>query len=298
MAEPVLLYCVGATKAGTSWLYRALSEHPQTHLRGVKEAHYWDSFTPKSRANQVAALDRRHARLSHRLNEAGGRTGQVERLTRQLAEITALREVLQADREGDAAYAAWLFEGAEDARLVADLTPSYALLPEAQLERMLALHDDVRVIYLMRDPLSRLWSHSRMMAERRADTDETDLGPRANRILRRAVVMQAEPEITERGDYAAAVEKLRRLVPADRLRVEFAERMFTPEGWEDICRFLGLGPHPAPLEKKVHSGPRIEMRDDIGRRAMEYLDDQYRWVAENVGPLPAAWQANLARAEA
>lgn len=34
---------IGAQKSGTSWLYKALSEHPDIMFLGGKEVHFWDS---------------------------------------------------------------------------------------------------------------------------------------------------------------------------------------------------------------------------------------------------------------
>ena len=41
--EPTFLICTGATKAGTSWLYRYLLGHPDCHLRAIKELHFLNS---------------------------------------------------------------------------------------------------------------------------------------------------------------------------------------------------------------------------------------------------------------
>ena len=56
MAEPPVLFCVGATKAETSLLYRALHDHPGCALKSVKELHYWDTFVAEARVRQVQAL--------------------------------------------------------------------------------------------------------------------------------------------------------------------------------------------------------------------------------------------------
>ena len=42
--EPTLMFCIGATKAGTSWLHRYISNHPESHMRGIKELHYFDAL--------------------------------------------------------------------------------------------------------------------------------------------------------------------------------------------------------------------------------------------------------------
>jgi len=41
-------YCIGAQKAGTTWLHRMLKEHPQIYLPQVKEVHYWDLHSSRS----------------------------------------------------------------------------------------------------------------------------------------------------------------------------------------------------------------------------------------------------------
>ena len=40
--EPILLYGIGAQKAGTTWLFKQLERHPKVFLAQPKELHYWD----------------------------------------------------------------------------------------------------------------------------------------------------------------------------------------------------------------------------------------------------------------
>ena len=43
-----LLLCIGAQKAGTTWLADYLRDHPEVHLPPVKEVHFFDArFAPK-----------------------------------------------------------------------------------------------------------------------------------------------------------------------------------------------------------------------------------------------------------
>ena len=53
MAEPVVMYGIGATKAGTSWLYRYLAAHPDGYLRSIKELHFFDSHEKGIREGAV-----------------------------------------------------------------------------------------------------------------------------------------------------------------------------------------------------------------------------------------------------
>ena len=53
MADPNLLICVGATKAGTSWLYRYLHDHEECHVRAAKECRYFLTLHARNLMRQL-----------------------------------------------------------------------------------------------------------------------------------------------------------------------------------------------------------------------------------------------------
>ena len=296
MTAPRLMYCVGATKAGTSWLYRALHDHPDCALKSVKELHYWDTFDAVTRQKQLAALRGRAAEFEATRTgaEAEGRGWQVTNMTRRLADLAGLIDVLEGDRSHDAAYLDWIGQGALE-RLTADMTPNYAIVPDAKLERMAEIAPRAHWVYLIRDPLARLWSHIRMQALRQRQPHEIH-EEKANNTLWRILNKGQETHVLERGDYAGTVARLRRVVPDGHLRVEFCERLFTAQGWTSMCGFLGLAATRVDGQDPAHEGPKAVMRADLVPQAVRFLKDQYEWAAREMGPLPAAWQHNLARA--
>lgn len=297
MAAPTLLYCVGATKAGTSWLYRYLHDHPECAMPAVKEAHYWDTFAAGPRDKQVAAYRVRLREMRALKVEAtdAGRGWQVENLTRRVNEMKALIAALNGDRVGDTAYAAWLMDGRSEAAVVADMTPNYATLSDEKLARMRDLFPTTKFIYLIRDPLDRLWSHIRMQARRQRQDHEV-YAKKSNNILYRILNRGQETHILERGDYPKIIRKLRRVIPEGRLLVQFAEDLFTADGVAKLCAFLGIAPVKAEVTAPAHAGPQVVMLDKLRPRALGLLNEHYEWVARNIGPLPQRWQDNRARA--
>ena len=289
-----ILYGVGATKAGTSWLYRALHDHPDCALKAVKELHYWDTFEPEVRGRQVAALEARLAGYEAQRAEAlaADRGWQVTNMDRRIADLSGLLDVLTGDRAGDAGYLRYLSPGAA---LVADMTPGYSVLDTVTFARM-AQAPRALFVFLIRDPFARLWSHVRMQAERQKQPHET-FEEKANNILWRILHRGQETHVLARGDYPGTVARLRGAVPAARLRVEYCERMFTADGFADLCRWLGIAPHAADAEV-AHEGPKAAVKPELRARAVRFLKDHYDWAAREVGPLPQAWQDNLARAKA
>lgn len=291
-----MMFCVGATKAGTSWLYRALHDHAGCALRSVKEIHYWDTEDAALRDKQVQGLQTRFDSFMTQKGEAqdAGRGWQVKNMQRRLRDLSGLIDVIVGDRAGDAAYVDWMLERAEG-RLVADMTPNYAILPGAVLARMVARFPQAKWVYLIRDPLDRLWSHIRMQAKRQRQPGETH-DEKSNNTLWRILNKGHETHILERGDYAGTVARLRAAIPEGQLRVDYCERLFTPEGWADMCGFLDLNVTEVDGAEKAHEGPKARMKEPLKPQAIRFLRHQYDWAAQEMGPLPDNWQQNLMRA--
>jgi len=297
MATPTLLYGMGATKAGTSWLYRYLHDHPDCAMPAVKEAHYWDTFNADDLEKQLVFYRVRLREMRDAKVDAAdaGRGWQVENLDRRINQMKALVDTLEGDRTDDAAYFDWLLTGRSDARLVGDLTPNYATLSDDAIARMRDAQPASKFIFLIRDPLDRLWSHIRMQARRQRQAHEV-YEKKSNNILFRMLNRGQETHILERGDYPKIIRKLRRLIPEGRLLIEFTEDLFTPQGLARVCEFLGIRAAKSDVQQPVHEGPEVVMLDKLRPRALGLLNEHYEWVARNIGPLPQRWQDNQARA--
>lgn len=287
--EPTILFCVGATKAGTTWLYDHLAGHPDCHLRAIKELHYFDSVESGSFKRQLQ-LHRTYAdTLRKRLVKAEGKS--LKRATQKLQDVMAWHDVLVQKSENIAGYLSYLTQGREGRVLVGDITPSYATLPAGRLAQMAALAPGVRFVYLMRDPVSRLWSHIKMVARRAANA--ADAVPEACYALLEQVLDGARSGMTDRGDYAGAIARLNAAVEPSRLRVMFMEEMMTPAGMERLSAFLGIRPVEADFSRRVHAGPVLAMSDDQMRRARALLRPQYEFVARHYPELPENWRRNM-----
>ena len=177
-------------------------------------------------------------------------------------------------------------------RIVGEITPAYSLLPAHRLAHMAQLRADVRFVYLMRDPVDRLWSHVRMIAERRSESDEA--AAELARLILDRVLAGGEDHIAIRGDYRAALEKLAEAVAPERAFVCTCEDLFEGDALERLCAFLGIDYIPGDRRARVHQSISADMRPDQKARAVEFLRPQYEFVADRIGRLPPAWEANMA----
>ena len=274
MKVPHILFGVGATKAGTSWLHEWLAAHPGCHFRSVKEVHYFDTL-------ESGKVRERHAELeSERRRLIARKASEV-----RIRDVTECLSLFEKAPDGQA-YLTYLNGGRTTQTLIGDITPSYGLLPVGRLQMMAAL-GETRFLYILRDPATRLWSHVRMIAGRREPDGEVTKD-RAARILKRAL-RGDEDHIVIRGNYRGVMDRLAEAVPEARRLFVFFEELVSGEAVGRVCDFLGIAP-ARPLARVVHAGQPLPMEADQICAARAFLRDQYNYVESVMGRLPDAWR--------
>ena len=286
-SEPTYIFCIGATKAGTSWLYRYLADHPDCYFRTIKELHYFNKLTEQQFHQGAIALEPQIVRLET------GRTFATPtaalRTARKLVDLGDWKTVLDEGEVVLPAYRSFLSDGRGGKTHVGDVTPAYALLPPNRLKLLLKVGSDVRMVFLMRDPIARLWSHVRMTAMRTAPKAfSTEAPALLQRIL--AGEDRGEPKaIRARGDYKAILQQLGRAVEPARLLVMFYEDLMTVCGVTRLADYLGIARHPGKFGDRAFGGTSLALPEDLRKAALTYLRPQYDYVAKHHRPLPDAW---------
>ena len=285
MTEATLLFGIGAAKAGTTWLYRYLAGHPEVRLPAVKELHYFDTVETGKFDRQVTRMERECARRVERLPTGDARLDR--RLRREIGAYQGWLDVIRGGAN-DAGYVDYLTRTAGGARVVGDITPAYATLSAASFARMAALAPLTRFVFLLRDPLDRLWSNIRMAAARKGG----DLAATAADLLDRALA-GGDRTMTERCDYAGTLARLDAAVDPARVFTTFYETLFQPGTLARLCGFLGISERAADTGTRVHAGKELNMTEAQRARALAWLAPQYDAVARAMGPLPARWTDNM-----
>lgn len=167
---------IGAQKAGTTWLHEALRARDDIFLPPVKELHFWDQMLDLD----VSWIN--HIHSDQPVSNRWVRNVRKERRRRARSEPsqeeTELRDWMNTFVFGDLSMEWYrsLFDRHEPVR--GEITPAYAVLKEPVIERIRSELPDLRLVYLIRNPIEREWS-SAQMALRRLGWDPT-------RVLRAA----------------------------------------------------------------------------------------------------------------
>ena len=293
MADPTLLICVGATKAGTSWMYRYLHDHAACHVRSIKEYHYFSTFNPKKLMRQLKVLDRLVVQYEARLIEAEAADDiiRILSLSRRIDDTKALIMALSAERIDDSAYLEYLQAGRMDETVLLDVTPAYALLEPTEIARISALPIRVKLQYLMRDPLERLWSHVRMVAKRSMKEGQNFLLT-CQDILQRVLYNQEEAHIVIRGDYKSNISRFASVFDHSQFPIGFSENLQDGPKFDAMCSYWGIEAISPSQIKRAHVGLAAPFPEGLRRDTLEFLKAQYDFVADNFVELPANWQKN------
>lgn len=283
---------IGAQKSGTTWLGDYFSGHPDVHMSLKKEIHYWNVVRPPHDTFPAGGRETNRKRAERMLREGPFLKRTIRRFARR-QDIRALLAHASATEDTAAPYTSYadmLMLGYRKQPVAMEITPAYARLTRDTFAEMASLGNDVRFVFLMRDPVDRLVSgvrhHQRLHKGRDEVTTET-VENQLRRILR-----QEDHPMLDRSRYDRTIENLEAAVPAPHIFYGFYESFFDQAEIDRLCDFLGIRHHPAETDKKVFVGTdRTGLPNpDLIKEALKTLKPVYDFVAERFGQIPDAWQ--------
>ena len=281
---------IGAPRAGTTWLHANLKKHPEIWLTPVKEIHYFDSI---QRGALRGPFYRRHLRkragryLSRETYRDRWREG---RLFSELAWDIRFFVPPRTHR-----WYRRIFRPGPG-QIAGEITPAYSILKPELVEQVREVNPDLRIIYLLRDPVERSWSSAISgLARRRGRSPEkiTD-----KQLLRH---FQRQAHVL-RTDYLRTYENWERVFGRDQIFVGFLDEI--QEDPRDLLlrlyRFLGVTAAeehiPAGLGRKVNSSKEYStaIPENVRIHLAELYLPQLQELSARFGEPATAW---LRRAE-
>jgi hypothetical protein len=175
----------------------------------------------------------------------------------------------------------------------ADFSNLYALLPADAWARINGRIGRLRVLYTMRDPVQRLWSHTKFHLKVSGQSDALDTW-KAKDVAQ----FIRQPFIWENAEYGQAIRHMRNGLPHEALKFAWHEEIHQDECsfLAEIESFLEIGPHSYPedrLHRKVNATaprPVPEFFVDIVAKDVERIIQELTDLG--LSP-PASWQNSL-----
>lgn len=217
--------CIGAQKAGTSWLAQMLGQHPQVWIPPFKEVQYFNHrFIPGHR---------KWIAWHYRQKPQDIRDRHAKRGIPVPADLDAYLTGITRRKMFHNQWYKRVFAPAPPATMPVDITPEYSALPAEGVDYVARFMPRARIIYLIRHPVDRAVSQLRMNLRREGRHPEA---------LSDWMAEIDNPVLYERGDYAAYLPRWQARFP-DMLVLPFGRIARDPQGVMDaVERHLAIGP--------------------------------------------------------
>lgn len=271
----------GAMKAGTTWTYQMLDRHPEIFFSFEKEIHYFYAAhvdrSVLSDQNRMRNVRDKYARIDPEKNHALGVRNKLRWSANYL------------DGPVDDLWYRNLFLLRRGETYVADFSNLYALLPAEAWRQLAGRVGTLRVLYTLRHPIKRLWSHVKFHLEVTGQSHCLDTwGPDDfDRFARK-------PFIWDNAEYGRALGRMQQALPGEAFLPIFFEDIHADRAGflARVETFLGIAPfsYPADLiDRKVNTTASRPMPPFF----REIFADDARRIAGEVSEaglsLPESW---------
>jgi Sulfotransferase family len=265
-ARPDFL-CVGAQKAGTSWLYRQLEPHPDFWMPPLKELHYLDNLNRTKRHRPPRSKDERDAYFLESIKNLS----------------------MQRHIDLDSYGRLFCHKGP---LLSGDISPAYSTLTDEIIERVVDHFPNLKVVFLARDPVERAWSQLSMgvrlgMISRFDATDPEEV---VCNLLIPGVLVRSHP--------SKIVARWKRYVRPENFRVYFFDDL--KENPADlrrsILRFLGGDPDKPsgglnPHDNNDAGREKLRLTAKVRDRMAQFFEQELKACASELGGRAKSWPA-------
>ena len=265
MAYPNFLG-IGAQKSASTWLHSCLKRHPDVYLPPMKEIHYFDGTNiPKRSKRQFRRIVRR----------------------RNFGTLWWLFKYAYGRPKNDAWYGSLFPRNGYKA--VGEITPGYSALGDEQVRHVGSLMPDARIIFVMRNPVDRVWSAVRW---------------HFGTVKRRPLETLTEEEMLEfvdrestvrRTSYLDTMETWERHYPREQILYGYFEDIReNPEHFlKSICDFLSIEYDRSiftdVVARKRGGSPRLEMPEAVKRHVRDRYDGMIHRMADRGCEVPKSW---------
>lgn len=285
---PTLLFGVGAQKSGTTWLYNLLKTHPECHCSETKELHYFDVLHRKGEqthlTQRVELLQKLTARAAMAKEPTRGN------LKEQMNRISRLIDMYPEKSGNHSKYLSILLDGYVGQKIACDITPSYSTLDRVIFREMSSLGPS-QFIFIMRDPVDRMWSQIRMaVAHSTAKLSDEAF---QDACVARARDLHASGRLPKipRANYDRTMVELEAVIPSDKIMYIIFEKMFDPEAITRLWRFLRVQSIDIEAKIPANTGKSASLPADVEHLLFEGLRHQYEVVFNRFGmDVPAEWR--------
>ena len=281
---------VGCQRGGTSWLHDQLKKSRNVDFGFIKEYHVFDVlYVPECRGFLDGKL-KKLQHIPHDIAQLSKQSQLLEHLTSLSKQSQLLKHLtfyLDTQNYYDYFDCLWR-KGGVDVTTVGDITPSYSSLPIEALSEIKsdleARGFNVKVIFLMRDPIERSWSQVRMVRRNRLRKNPAFKLPDEQKELEN-MFKTRQCEIRTR--YEITVKNLELVFDPGNIFYAFYEELFENKTIANLKSFLNLSDCTVDIDQKINISEKneslLELDEELALRIFNHYRETYEFCQSRFG---------------
>lgn len=217
---------VGPQRTGTTWLHRALIKHPQVLHSKTKELQFFNNLHTKKNDSNLDAY------LSNFI---------------EIEQTISMKDSYCMDTYGESYKP--IIKG--------ESTANYSTLDNSVINEIKLLNPSVKIIFIVRHPAYRAWSHAKKHLLKKENVTEWDFLNFFN-----------APHILQKGYFTQHINRWLEIIPKKNFFLGFHEQISeSPQNFYiDICKFLNVKPNlkyfPEACQNKIGATPILEIPEN------------------------------------
>lgn len=268
--KKLFLLGIGAQKSGSTWLHEQLDNNVNINMGFLKEYHVFDTIS-------LPEFRRWRDEIIHELLEKekqgilGKNHPENSKLSKRLSFIDNTNNYFD--------YFDYLHYKDANTEAVGDITPSYALLTKETFKQIKDGLESrgftVKVIFIMRDPVERAWSQTKMEKKNKLkigivnnDTPQQEL----QKIYKL-------DHVKKRTQYEKTISKLESVFTKENIFYGFYEELFTKEGYSALMNFLDINLKTPEFNNRINASAQDQyISIALAEEIAQYYEETYRFI--------------------
>ncbi|MDV3353314.1 sulfotransferase [Leptothoe sp. LEGE 181152] len=262
---------IGAQKAGTTWLWSVLKTHPDIWMPPKKELHYFDRDPGYPSPSHLASkhffqrlIGKEDCNKEFRKHF---RFYLLQLIKLKTWDIAAWNHHYYTGTYSDDWYLSLFKDGQNSVK--GEITPSYSILSQNDIQRIKQLFPDLKVILILRNPIDRAWSQLRFdYMKNRIDNIQS---------LEKIKAKIEHPSQCLRSDYLRIIENWSAYFEYDQLFIGFFDDVIKKPRKLilEISSFLELDISKFAYSDALVSPKNTSIKKDIPDEIEYYLAQKY-----------------------
>lgn len=270
MAKPDFL-CIGAQKAGTTWLDVMFRSHEDIWTPPVKELQYFNElYMPHA----FKWTKEHRAQHGEKAKFWESKKENPNPSFYELADHIANGNISKDWYEK-------IFDYAPPGSIKGEMTPEYSLLSEHDVKKIAKEYPDLKIIFVMRDPVERALSGIKMRLKQQGFDEHSSQKDIDNFVIKAA----SDWDVIERSNYEKIIKTWAKFFSKDSILLLHSSNLknYPDKTLKDISRFFDIKEEKFKGDKKsqIHTGKHFKIGENALKSISENQNKNKSWYDDN-----------------